>query len=462
MKTLLLSLLVAVPIVALAGLARPELQWVQPVSLASGQIANPGTEPKVQLLGVATAPGASRVRVILRAPALSGASRVRFTSLKDEQSQTLDAAQLAEWSLMSALFNGESVRVEVLVAPGDADVSVEVKGLWAFSHFTDGGKAAESCCGDAPNTLCGVDDRVAAGDNRVGRLNSSCTAWLVSNGAVLTAGHCGVAGVFEVNIPASAANGAIVASAVADQFPVVAGSASQISGGVGNDWAVFRIGLNSNLQSAHTLYGFFRMTRELPGGGTTLRVTGCGIDNSPVGSQPGVCGNFDSMGNCTHFGLNAQNQTLQTATGAFNSIAGTTLRYAVDTEPANSGSPVIWGGFTIGIHTAGGCAVTSGANNGTAFSLVALENAIAAVPGQTLTPIIARENIRYLDLVPAPNGVENGTVFNPHNTIAEAVTAVPANGQISIVAGSYPVPANTTITKAMTLSAPAGAATLGN
>ncbi len=84
-----------------------------------------------------------------------------------------------------------------------------------------------------------TDDRVAFADKRIGRLNGNCTAWLVSNGAVLTAGHCvdfdpdnsgpllpdGVADItnatlVEFDVPQSSAAGVISPSAVANQFPV--------------------------------------------------------------------------------------------------------------------------------------------------------------------------------------------------------------------------------------------------
>ena len=133
---------------------------------------------------------------------------------------------------------------------------------------------------------------MASADNRVGRIAGGCTGWLVSNGAVLTAGHCGiVAGsIFEVNVPASGANGTTVASAVQDQFPVLAGSITTANNDVGDDWTVCRIGTNSLGQFAHEMHGFFRMTRELPDDDATLRITGCGLDNTPLGSQPTVCG----------------------------------------------------------------------------------------------------------------------------------------------------------------------------
>lgn len=299
-------------------------------------------------------------------------------------------------------------------------------------------------------------------DNRVGRLGNNCTGWLTANGAMLRAGHCNVfpGEILEVNVPASQADGTRVAAAVQDQFPVLAGSITRSQNTAsGNDWIVCRLGRNSLGQSAHVLYGFFRVTRESPSAGAGIRITGGGVDNTPVGSQPTVCGVQDSSGTCTHFGLNAQNQTLQTATGtlSYESGSGDTaiaFGYAVDSEPANSGSPIIWeaNGFATGIHTNGGCSTGGGANSGTSFELDMLENALAAVPGP---------NCRYLDTVKGPGGFEDGSVYRPHDTLAEAITATPAGGRLSVVTGSYSA-AGMTITKPMTISAPVGAASFGN
>lgn len=447
MKTIrtILTILAVALSVARSASSRTEKQWVQPATLSSGSFSNLTDQPQEKVIGLLHAPGGQRVRVVIAAT-LGSASQVRFVSLRDGQSQTLDSAQLAMWSNMSALFNGDTVRLELVLAPGDRDVSVHVKEVLAFSSYPDGNAVAEPSNGiHEPETLCGPDDRVASNDNRVGRLTGGCTGWLISNGGVLTAGHCAtVAGnILEVNIPPSQPNGTTVASAVQDQFPVLAGTITMVSGVVGNDWGVFQIGPNNLGQFAHRLHGFFRMTRELPIVGAVTRVTGCGTDNTPTGSTGGY---------------NAQNATLQTSTGSFfgetGSGGGISLQYFVDTEPGNSGSPIIWegNGFTIGIHTAGGCTDGGGSNVGTSFELDALENAIAAVPGP---------NCRYLDVIKVPGGAEDGTVFQPHDTLGEAVNAVPVGGRLSVVAGIYHA-AGTTITKAMTISAPVGAATFGN
>ena len=453
--------------VGFSAATNAEKKWEQPVSLNSGMLVNPTAEIQVRTLGVLSAPSATRVRVAFATIELGLASKVRVVSLLDQQSHTLDGRQVAEWSSLSGIFNGNKVRVEVLLAPGDS-AQVTLKKIIAFSPQFDAARAGESCCGDRETeTLCGPDNRVASGDNRVGRINGGCTGWLTANGAVLTAGHCSIAAgsVFEVNVPASQANGATVASAIQDQYAVLANSITTVNNGVGSDYTVCRIGPNSLGLFAHRQYGFFRMTRELPGGGGGLRVTGCGIDNSPQGSQPNVCGNRDSAGNCTHFGLNAQNQTLQTSTGTFTGeTGGASLQYAVDTEPANSGSPIIWEatGFTIGIHTAGGCTAAGGANNGTSFEVDGLEFAIAGIPGLGVMPNIGRANIRYLDSILAPGNGEDGTRLSTARHPREAINAVPAGGLLSITAGTYSASGARTINKRMTIRAPVGNVLLGN
>lgn len=451
MNTILTALLVfaAVPS-ALLGSPAQIIQWEkQPAALSSGFLSNLTEAPQKHVIGVLKATETAIVRVRVAAASLGLGSKVRFTSIKDGQSQTLGSAELAMWSNTSAILSGDTVQLELIVTPGDRNVFVQVKEILAASSQA----ATVLCCGQEfgmdeaiIESLCGPDDRVVSNDNRVGRINGGCTGWLVSNGAILTAGHCGIAAgsILEVNVPASLADGTLVMSAVADQFPVLAGSITVVNNNVGDDWTVCRIGPNSLGQDAHRRYGFFRMTRELPGIGATLRVTGCGTDSTPPGSTGGA---------------NAQNQTLQTSAGAFASETGgeprISLQYAVDTNAANSGSPIIWeaNGFAVGIHTAAGCNNGGGSNNGTSFELNALENAIAAVPGP---------NCRYLDSVRAPGGAKDGTVFQPHDTLPEAVGAVPAGGRLSIVIGTYSVPpGGITVRKAMTLVAPVGAVTLG-
>jgi hypothetical protein len=315
-------------------------------------------------------------------------------------------------------------------------------------------------------TLCGVDNRVASTDGRVGRLYfGGCTTWLISNGRLLTAGHCvdfdpdqggpllpdgilDLSGVVEFNVPASLPNGTTVAADPDDQYPVNTGSVVwRFDGegqGLGKDWSVFTVNDNSNtgLTPFQAQGGFFRTTNGDPAVNNTIRITGMGLDNTPAGST----------GN-----RNAQNFTNQTSTGGYagESSSGSDIwhRYAVDTTGGNSGSPVIWNsnGFTIGIHTNGGCAADgTGANSGTSFEVNALENAIDNHPGSNTT---------YADLTRF-GATENGTIYHPHDTFNEAVDTVPAGGKVSVVTGTY----NDTglYTKQMFVVAPVGSVLIGD
>lgn len=362
---------------------------------------------------------------------LGANSYLRLTSLEDGDEQHFTQRTLTIWEGNSAHFNGGLVRIEFFVAPGDEGVYATLE---AFSVGEQGG---------APESLCdGNDDRVASNDPAVGRIMPvGCTGWIVSNGTYLSAGHCIGGGftILEFNVPASDPNGTTNPSLVDDQYPIISSSVvSQWIGQVGQDWAVYDVGENTQtgLTPVFAQNDFFRMTRD--NNPLTIRITGYGIDETPPGSTGG---------------RNADNQTEQTDNGLSN---GETVQatndaywaYRVDTESANSGSPIITQSLTettLGIHTDAGCTSTGGANFGTSFENDDLENAIAAFFANTVI---------YLD-----NGdgiaLEDGTVFRPFDTLNEAVTAATSGAVLSIVQGTYVVGAGT-FTKAMVWAAPVG------
>jgi len=153
---------------------------------------------------------------------------------------------------------------------------------------------------------------------------------------------------------------------------------------------------------------------------------------------------------------NADNQTQQTHAGPFvdetiTSPSVVRIRFQVDDENGNSGSPVIdtANGVTIGIATAAGCTATGGSNNGTGFENDNLENAIQTFPGT---------NVEYVDRY-HPIAVENGTVFRPWNTVVEGVNGASSGAIVSIVRGTYNE--SLTINKALRLEAPVGVVTIG-
>jgi len=386
---LLAAALLALPA---AAFARGYTMHTLPLVAESG-LHDGGAEARVAWTTRVRAPGAAMMRVAFAEADLGRGSWLTIRALKDGAEQRLDAKSLVDWGRTSAFFNGEEAEVSLHVAPGDDDVYVRLAGVLGSDRPT-----IETQCG-------ATDDRVADNDNRVARiLPVGCTAWRIGNGAFLTAGHCAdldpdqggpltpdgvldftASTVIEFNVPLSDASGNTVAAAPQDQYPVVLGSVQWSFGGntapLGNDWCVFRVSANSNTGLLpHQVYGLpFRIMRELPSTGATLRVSGFGTDTGTA------------------------NQTNQTATGPFTSeTAGTgtvRLDYTVDTEGGNSGSPIIWeqNQFCMGIHTNGGCDTAgNGQNSGTSFELDALENAINAVPGPNTVYVDAGHTINVV------------------------------------------------------------------
>jgi len=430
--------------------------------LDTGSHTNFDKEPRRFFSQVLIAQTNKSLRVHFREFNLGARSYVQLTSLKDAHVQKLDAANMLNWFQTSAAFNGERVFLELFVAPGESGIRAVVDYLVLPCPC---GPPEPFRAAAVIKSLCGPDDRVASADNRVGRTSVGCTAWLISNGAVLSAGHCVPSGAtFMFNVPASDADGTINNSAPDDQYPIVPGSemfvwdqnGTPANAGDDIDYVIFRLNPDNQGRRAHDRLGFYRVTTAIPANGATMRITGYGTDNTPVGST----------GN-----RNAQNQTLQTSTGGFAGQqdlgvngTGRILRhfYAVDTTGGNSGSPILWeaNGFTIGVHTSAGCNNDgSGANSGTSFNQANLQAAVESFPGA---------NTRYLDTVIYPGApADTGSIFAPDHSLRAAYDRVPNGGIISIVRGNYSrtVFGNTGTFgndgKTVRLEAPVGPVTIG-
>ena len=329
-----------------------------------------------------------------------GDGQMKVSSAIDEQSFTQD--QLEAWEGLTAVFNGSEITITL--TPGASrkisakvgDVIIGLPGaspefgpstVWqSLINFLGGdlerfiptdtmrqpdGSSPEAEF--APEAICGsVDDRASSKHRAVGRIMPiGCTGWIIEGGRLLTAGHCirTSTKTVEFNVPASTANGTTVSPPVRDQYRVIASSIVSEYTGVGNDWAVFQVLPNTQtgLTPIDAQKAFFAVSNtENP---ATVRITGHGVDGPPP-----------------KFGKreprNADNQTQQTHTGNLTPNSGGanrgTLRYMVDTQGGNSGSPVIVKGtnLTIGIHTNGGCSSSGGTNAGTSFRNQALWNAI--------------------------------------------------------------------------------------
>lgn len=455
----LAAMLLSAPAVR-AEILDPPKYHKQDLAVYSGTISNKGGEEQVAFRETIQIKGAAWLQLRIGAAHLGERSHITLRSLLDGAVQRHNAATLKEWGLQSAVFNGDAVELTLYTAVGDTGVFVDVTQAIVGEFFgNDDLKTIK--------TLCGSDSRVASTDARVGRLFFyGCTAWITANASFITAGHCcdfdpddsgpmvpdGVAdisGVVEFNIPQSTPSGTPVAAAPEDQYPITgAYTAWQFPGeGVGplgDDWCVFAVGANANtgLMPALAQNAFFRLSRATPADGATIRITGCGRDNTP----PGTTGN-----------RNSNHGTLQTATGPYqgegSSGSAWWHSYQTDTEPANSGSPVIResNNLAIGVHTNGGCQSDgSGANSGTSFERDEFEQFVNDFPSV---------NTIYVDIGhPEPSNLV-GSMFFPTNNVTSGVTLVPANGVLSVVRGTYSDVI--TITKAMLVQAPVGTVAIG-
>ncbi len=310
----------------------------QPFTLDTGTQAGRASDsgPRMAYSTVVRAPGSAWIRLSFSDASLGRASYMVLTSLADGAHQRLNARTLAQWQNSSAYFNGDAVKVELYVAPKDANVFVRMKEMVAGQ-----GGETESQCGT-------TDDRIASTDPRAGRmLTIGCTAWLIEDGRFVSAGHCtesaSLANTVEFNVPPSLSNGTIVHPGPEDQYVIDDASRVFSNAGIGNDWGVFETFANSEtgLTALQAQGDWFDVVQDL--GPATIRITGYGIDTGTA------------------------NQTQQTNTGPNAGSSGTTLRYRVDTEGGNSGSPVIdeATGKSIGIHTNAGCTSGGGSNSGT-------------------------------------------------------------------------------------------------
>ena len=416
--------------------------------LDSGNYAGQGENFVLGFNDEIIVPGSIWIRLHFSDYRLGESSYLIISSDQDGGTQRLDSRTIEQWQGSSAFFNGDSLKIALYVAPGDTDVFFKVSRVTAGQPV---GPFFE------PKSLCdGDDDRVPYSDSRVGRiLVGGCTAYLVSNGAVLTAGHCvdfdpdgngngvpdgilDLSGVVEFDVPASTAAGNPVMANPEDQYPIDTASVEwNFEGenhGLGKDWAIFSVFPNANNGDvAHVTKGFFRVTREVPGIDGTIRITGYGADSEAT-----------------------RNKVEQTDTGPYKgeSSSGDDIwhKHRVDTRGASSGSPIIWNAYNIaiGIHTNAGCEAEGGTNAGTSFEHNPLETALDDFPGSSTV---------YVDRGMPAIATENGTVFRPYNTVAEGVTAVSTYGRLSLVEGYYDE--TLVIDKAMTLVAPVGTVIIG-
>lgn len=235
------------------------------------------------------------------------AAGATITIIGDSATQVIAAADLASNSF-SAVFDGSSVEVELSssgkVRGGGETSRVEVSNV-------NVGLCKDELVGES---ICGTtDDRVASTDVRMGRYNGGCTAWLISEDAYITAGHCGT--------PTSSTRIHFVfgtgSAAPEDQYSVDVSTYQGVNGGVGNDWGAGRFLPNS-------------ITGKLPGVRQSEKcgTPGCGWFN--LGTVPSTTSGNNIR--ITGYGTAAvASQSQKTHVGALTTIGSTYLRYVPDT-----------------------------------------------------------------------------------------------------------------------------------
>jgi hypothetical protein len=361
-------------------------------------------------------------------------SSLDLVSVLDGATQHLSAQGLAGWSGMSAAFNGSQVDVFVNTSGPDDPTSFSIGSCLIY----DGAVATT-------RSICGNDDRAASSDPAAARLSLVCSSFLLNTGWFVSAGHCGVVGsdFVEFNVPASWLDGTPQAASPSDQYPV---QGATITAGQGTEnWAIFRVGTNSNTgrtpreaQGAAYYVGYERGI-EVGGSVPNARVTGFGIDTSP----PGARGD-----------RNSASQTQQTNVGSLIRPSAPDDPYLeADTNAGSAGSPIArdgtnraWALATFGVAVAD-------ARCGTFFQTLWAGGINAALGTFPAGMIIVDGTYS--------GSVQSGTLQTPFRLFSQGANAVPVGGRIGILPTPQAYIGNITISRACTLSAPSGPVTIG-
>lgn len=280
------------------------------------------TDTDIVFSEVIATEGALWTRLYFAQVTLDGQSAIRMTSLRDGETQTLDAESIIEWNHSSAYFNGNAVLVELIADEGSQGNRVVLDQIAV--DFGDGGSPIGTC------GLCNGDSRVPSDALWTGRVMPvGCSASIYNEqSCAVSAGHCmSSANVLQFNVPDSLGNCDTQNPPINDQFPVT-GQISQNSG-VGGDWAAMTIGTNGLGQTPYDRYGEFRpIATSVASVGNPVQVFGYGVSsNCPL------------------------SQTQQLSEGTINAVQSNTYRALIDVTFGNSGSALLWNDQIIGIVT---------------------------------------------------------------------------------------------------------------
>ena len=283
-----------------------------PYALDSGVVnAQPGV-PFVHV-GDVHQPGTNSLQLCFAPPQLQPGTRLRMESARDGAVQWFDLHSIADYQNVSAIFNGDRVRVELWPGPGSSNNRIRVTRVRIEPVYA------------LPDLICQATDiRVPSSDPRVGRIDGCCTTFLLDERTLSTAGHC-ISGTFgqiiQFNVPPSDLAGNPVYPPPIDQYALRAGSVTSIANGVGADYAV----MSTVRNSVSGLYpgesqGWFRAAL-VPAGSSSQIWSVTGYGTSGVN--------------------NTWNLAQKSASGPRGTTSNSTLQFRISVTGCNSGSPVI-------------------------------------------------------------------------------------------------------------------------
>lgn len=294
----------------------------------TGWLANAAADSAVVAAFPVTVADSNFIRVYLADVELAEGSQVRFTSMRDGETQILDAKLLEMWGYTSAYFNGDTLLVEVIAAPNTVGNRIAIKDVGYELGVQPAGDGAQ--CG-----IVGSDSRSPSSESWSGRImpvGCSGTVYCSGGAGMVTAGHCldGQSNlVVHFNVPPSTTGCGTVAPPVADQFPVQPGFRFS-NNGVGSDWGVLRMGTNNLGQTPFSRYGTFRALGGSAADNTVTGIFGYGLDTTCVRSQ-----------------------TQQFSPGSITDVNNTNYDISNDVRGGNSGSGYIRNsdGAVVGVVT---------------------------------------------------------------------------------------------------------------
>ncbi len=350
-------LVIAFFMVSLFAKAQEELpRHYTPYNVSIKSDVNTAKNQSERITETVSENGATWLRLFFDDVNLGNNSTITITSNLDGATQTLTTESLKKWKNSSAYFNGDAVTVTLNIAAGESEIGFTIAEIGVGEPDND---TQRSQCGS-------VDNRVDSTDDAIGRIVPiGCTGWIITNGKLVTAGHCtgSRAQLIEFNVPKSNPDRSIVHPGPEDQYPIGNFITDYVRGQPATDWAVFTASANTQtgLTPIEAQGKSFNVVQSSPG--NSITITGFGTDTG------------------------IDNQTQQTHTGPTASVTNTFVRYQTDTTGGNSGSPIIDAatGNAVGVHAYGGCRTSgTGSNYGARATITDFWEAMDL--GGTTTP----------------------------------------------------------------------------